>query len=295
MTDQPRDFPLAILTDFAPVPREQNRRDGWGPEVQRAFIAALADCGSVRQACRFVGRSAASAYRLRRHPDGAGFAEAWRAAIGLAIQQIEDFALDRAVNGVEVPVFAYGDRIASRTVHNEQLVMFMLRNLAPERYCEGGAKALTAVDKRVLARLEKEWRARWDEEQRLRDDEEEKEAHAEIDDFIERMARNRRANMSPAQRRHEIAAAAQSLADKAAGWGPGMPYGEFAEEAAALLPQFVAEVEAEWPPLPDWAWEAPEEEDEDEPMPLPPPRAERRDEPEPPPGPRIRTLKDKGW
>ena len=39
MTDQPRDFPLAILTDFAPVPREQNRRDGWGPEVQRAFIA----------------------------------------------------------------------------------------------------------------------------------------------------------------------------------------------------------------------------------------------------------------
>src|SRR5688572_1296898 len=73
MTDQPRDFPLAILTDFTPVPRDQHRHDGWGPDEQRAFIEALADCGSVTEACRYVGRSPSSAYRLRRHPEGAEF------------------------------------------------------------------------------------------------------------------------------------------------------------------------------------------------------------------------------
>ena len=39
------------LLDFEPVPRRP-RADGWTPEVQRAFIAALAVTGSDRQAAR---------------------------------------------------------------------------------------------------------------------------------------------------------------------------------------------------------------------------------------------------
>jgi hypothetical protein len=37
------------LPEFAPVPRKF-RHDGWTPERQKAFVEALADCGSVRRA-----------------------------------------------------------------------------------------------------------------------------------------------------------------------------------------------------------------------------------------------------
>ena len=37
--------PQTILPQFAPVPREKDRHNGWKPEVQRAFIEALAETG----------------------------------------------------------------------------------------------------------------------------------------------------------------------------------------------------------------------------------------------------------
>ena len=164
--DSPTTTTLPAIT---PVPRLQQRRDGWAPAVQQAFIEALADTGSVEAACRFVDKSPASAYRLRRHPEGGEFAHAWQVAVDLGIQQIEDSAMDRARNGVEVPVFAYGDRIATRRVHNDQLVMFMLRNRAPDRYCADGARGMSAIDNRRLKRLKEAWREEWAEERRQKE------------------------------------------------------------------------------------------------------------------------------
>jgi hypothetical protein len=57
------------------------RRDGWTPERQRAFIAALAATGCVLAACRLVGISPEAAYRLCRRADAAGFRAAWDAAL----------------------------------------------------------------------------------------------------------------------------------------------------------------------------------------------------------------------
>jgi len=254
--DPPRD-PLA----FTPVPRLQMRHDGWGPDVQRTFIECLADTVSVKEAARRVGLSASSAYRLRRHPEGAEFAAAWAAARAHAIEQIEDFALDRAANGVEVPVFAYGDKVATRRVFSEPLVMFMLKNLAPERYCSEGARGLSALDKRKLERLKKEWREEWEEERRARETKDEAETLESLDAFFEGLRRNRLTNLSPAERERQIAAAAQARADRAAGWQVGEAYRPYAERAAELLPQFITEVEAEWPPLPPWAWDDPDDEE----------------------------------
>ncbi|HEX8224761.1 MAG TPA: hypothetical protein VF605_13165 [Allosphingosinicella sp.] len=53
------------------------RRDGWTPERQRAFIAALARSGCVGGAAREAGMSRESAYRLRRRRGAEGFAAAW--------------------------------------------------------------------------------------------------------------------------------------------------------------------------------------------------------------------------
>ena len=61
--------PAQTLPAFTPVPRLADRSNGWKPEVQRAFIEALAETGSVKAACRRVGRADHGAYALRRHPE----------------------------------------------------------------------------------------------------------------------------------------------------------------------------------------------------------------------------------
>jgi hypothetical protein len=66
---------------FEPVPRKIRRHDGWTPERQRAFIAALAESGNVNAACEHVGMTAVGAYYLRRQPGAESFRRAWEAAL----------------------------------------------------------------------------------------------------------------------------------------------------------------------------------------------------------------------
>jgi len=156
----------AKLPDFTPVPRAKDRSNGWKPHVQRAFIEALADTGSVRDAARAVRRSEVGAYQLRRHPEGAEFAAAWEVALDLGVRRIEDAALHRALNGVEVPVLSAGKQFGTRRIYNERLVMFILRNRRPEKYAENGARGLSAIDRMRLKRLKEEWRREWHDERR---------------------------------------------------------------------------------------------------------------------------------
>jgi hypothetical protein len=65
---------------FTPV-RLRYRRDGWTPERQLAFILALSACRCVLEACRRVGVSSESAYRLYRRPGAESFRGAWDEAL----------------------------------------------------------------------------------------------------------------------------------------------------------------------------------------------------------------------
>lgn len=94
--------------DFIPVPRRRNRRSGWTPERQRAFIAALARCGSVRAAARHVGLSARTAYRLLDMDGAESFAAAWDQAMDIGRERMRADALERAMNGAFVPVYRKG-------------------------------------------------------------------------------------------------------------------------------------------------------------------------------------------
>ena len=159
--------PAGELPAFAPVPRKCARHDGWTPERQRAFIEALADTGSVEAAARAVDMSSVGAYHLRRQPGAEGFRAAWEAALALGVQRIEDVAMERALNGVEEDVYSYGKIVGTRQRYNDRLLMFILRNRAPERFAAGGGpKGLNAVSKTRLAQLKKQWRAEWEAEQR---------------------------------------------------------------------------------------------------------------------------------
>lgn len=78
---------FGALLDFDPVPRKSKRADGWDAELQRAFIALYALTGSVKAACRAVGKSEFGITQLVRAEGSESFAAAMDEA--LAISQDE--------------------------------------------------------------------------------------------------------------------------------------------------------------------------------------------------------------
>lgn len=119
---------------WVPVARKP-RKDGWTPQRQVDFIAALADTGCVERAARLVSMTVGSCYRLRRSPGAEPFARAWDAAMAQAARRLVDLAFDRAVNGSAEPVFDKdGHRIGRRMRYNDRLLMFLLRAYMPERF-----------------------------------------------------------------------------------------------------------------------------------------------------------------
>ena len=127
--------------DYRWVPvRRRPRYDGWTEEKQRRFIEVLADTGLVGAAAKAVGMSRESAYQLRRSGHGAAFARAWDTARHHAAGLIEDIAFERAIHGVEQDVYnGMGELTATRQVHDNRLLKWLLGHLKPERY--GGARA----------------------------------------------------------------------------------------------------------------------------------------------------------
>ena len=177
------------LPTFTPVPRHYNRHDGWTPERQRGFIEALADLGSVKAAAHAVNMSEVGVYLLRRHPEAGEFRKAWEAALALGVQRLEDVAMDRALNGVEVPVYHFGAVVGTRRVYNDRLLMFLLRNRAPGRFAADSLNNGNASTRSQLARLKREWRREWEEEMQARKDEESEEALRTLDAKLELMAK----------------------------------------------------------------------------------------------------------
>lgn len=107
------------LSDFTPVPRKY-RHDGWPPERQRAFIAALADTGSVSRVAARVNMAQTNCHTLRRAPGAESFRRPWEAAPDLGVAGLKDIVFERAIDDYLVPVFVAGKlrrraiRVASR-------------------------------------------------------------------------------------------------------------------------------------------------------------------------------------
>lgn len=120
------------LYQWLPVLRKP-RKDGWTPQRQRDFIAALADCACVEEAARAAGMTPRSCYNLRR--ESPQFAAAWEAALAHGASKLVDLAFDRAIHGSDEPVFdGNGRRVGRRMRQNDRLMMFLLRAYRPERF-----------------------------------------------------------------------------------------------------------------------------------------------------------------
>ena len=96
------------------------------------FLEVLSKCANVAAAARAAEFSRQHAYRLRaRDPR---FAAAWDEALAEAVDGLAQLAWQRAVEGVEEPVYYRGEVVGQRRRTCNQLLMFLLRAHRPEVY-----------------------------------------------------------------------------------------------------------------------------------------------------------------
>lgn len=127
-------FPSA----FGPAgaPDSVTRHDGWSLEKQVGFLRQLSATHSIADAARSVGMSRQSAYRLRSRLKGKAFDLAWEVAFHHSYDVLAHAALERALNGVERPVFFQGEQIGSYRNYDERLTVALL-----DRMTAGGNPA----------------------------------------------------------------------------------------------------------------------------------------------------------
>jgi len=136
---------------FDPVPSRTNRKDGWTPERQRAFIAALARCGSVTAAAPNVGKSASGAYRLLDRDGAESFAAAWDLAAAQGRDRVRDCAIERAMHGAWVPVMRRGKIVRMEFRYFDRLAIAVLSG----REAALGAAADDRAEARAIRRRQR--------------------------------------------------------------------------------------------------------------------------------------------
>ena len=151
----PRTAPssAAYAAEDAPTIPYVAPEDRWTKPKMAAFLRALGACACVSSAAKAVGMSRQSAYKLRNRLKGEPFDIAWEAAFQHGYDALHQAALERALHGVEVPVFHQGEQIATRRHFDERLTVYLL-----SRRNSQGAQRLS----RYGAAAEF-WSERWEE------------------------------------------------------------------------------------------------------------------------------------
>ncbi|WP_417321071.1 hypothetical protein [Erythrobacter aureus] len=131
MTDQPHPASFAQGSDDAasallPATSHTARHDGWTPAKQAAFLRELGATHNVSAAARAVGMSRQSAYRLRARLRGTPFDKGWEAAFVSRFDVLAEAALDRALNGVEVPHYYNGELVGTSRRYDERLTLALI-------------------------------------------------------------------------------------------------------------------------------------------------------------------------
>jgi hypothetical protein len=116
-----------------PDPDEPATRQ-WTPPKMAAFLRHLTATHSVAESARRVGMSRQSAYKLRARLKGQPFDLAWECTTRRQFDALAQAALDRALNGVEVPHFHNGELVHTSRRYDERLTVALLamrERLAP--------------------------------------------------------------------------------------------------------------------------------------------------------------------
>ncbi len=167
MTDASDRTPSTALTTTAPT----TRHDGWTPQRKVTFLRALASSHSVKHAARAAGMSRQSAYALRARLKGEPFDLAWIAALRCRFDALAEAAMERALNGVELPHYYQGELVGTSRRFDERLtvaLLLMRDQFRPPRAREyDPAARFGSDDFDALVRRVGTGPDTWDEEDRL--------------------------------------------------------------------------------------------------------------------------------
>lgn len=124
---EPKPEPDPPAPDPADLPPVHVRRgDRWTKPKMVEFLRQLAATHSVSEAARRVGMHRRSAYKLRARLKGQPFDIAWEAAFRHGYDNLAHAALDRAINGVEVPHYNNGELVGTSRKYDERLTVALL-------------------------------------------------------------------------------------------------------------------------------------------------------------------------
>lgn len=123
------------------------------------FLNALLETGLRNKAAEIVGISRQTHYVWMKNDDE--YAEKYEEVRLMLVDNLEDAAYERAVNGVERKVYFKGEEVGTQTEYSDQLLVVLLKANMPEKYKEinkvelsgnvGIADALKAAMERVQA------------------------------------------------------------------------------------------------------------------------------------------------
>lgn len=114
------DTPPASETKPDPYPNRWNKRK------MADYLRMLAASQNVSTAAKSVGMSRQSAYKLRARLKGAPFDLAWETAFRHGYDNLAHAALERALNGVEVPHYYHGELVGTSRRYDERLTVALL-------------------------------------------------------------------------------------------------------------------------------------------------------------------------
>ena len=114
-----------------PAPRKRARRKKrkvvqvrWSGPRERAFLETLAETSNVAASIRASGLSETNVYRKRRQ--SAEFRAKWIGALREGFLKLEGMMLDRALNGIEKPVWHGGQQVGTVIEYNDRTALALL-------------------------------------------------------------------------------------------------------------------------------------------------------------------------
>ena len=100
------------------------------------------------------------AYALRRAEGAESFRAAWKQALDMGAQRLADIAMERAIEGVPVPIMYHGEQVGERRHYNDRLLTFMLQHHQPRHLWRQRRRCAPASARRRLDEVEGEDDAR---------------------------------------------------------------------------------------------------------------------------------------
>lgn len=121
--------PVALVAAAHSAPARQIEclpEEGWTRDRQALFLRELGATHNVSHAARMVGMSRQSAYQLRARLRHGPFDRAWEAAYRTVRRSLYYAAMERALNGVEVPHYHAGELVGTSRRFDERLTVALL-------------------------------------------------------------------------------------------------------------------------------------------------------------------------